>query len=125
MEHAGQGCHDRQRGERLAIRAQLQGGLGLAASANLHPGRIGLFEPVHGSAPKYAGTNTANPMGTILSAAMMLSTLGLDAAAQILEQAVIKCVRERSTTRDLGGTLGTREVGEAVRNEIRKRAGQG
>ncbi|HXV78148.1 MAG TPA: 3-isopropylmalate dehydrogenase, partial [Candidatus Polarisedimenticolaceae bacterium] len=55
--------------------AQLQGGMGLAASANLNPGRTGLFEPVHGSAPKYAGQDIANPMGAILSAALLLETL--------------------------------------------------
>jgi len=52
--------------------AQLQGGLGMAASGNLHPGKTSMFEPVHGSAPKYAGKNVANPIGAILSAALML-----------------------------------------------------
>jgi 3-isopropylmalate dehydrogenase len=106
--------------------SQLQGGLGVAASANLHPGRIGLFEPVHGSAPKYAGTNTANPMGMLLSAAMMLETLGLNHEADILEGSVVDCVRQGETTRDLGGPLGTREVGEAIRARFRQRqSGQG
>src|SRR5437868_13047232 len=57
--------------------AALQGGLGLAASGNLHPGRTSMFEPVHGSAPPLAGKNVANPMGAILSAALMLEHLGL------------------------------------------------
>ena len=52
--------------------AALQGGLGLAASGNLHPGKTSMFEPVHGSAPPLAGKNVANPMGAILSAALML-----------------------------------------------------
>ncbi|MGH9441663.1 MAG: isocitrate/isopropylmalate dehydrogenase family protein, partial [Thermoanaerobaculia bacterium] len=56
--------------------ATLQGGLGMAASGNLHPGRISMFEPVHGSAPKYAGTGQANPFGAILTVAMMLDHLG-------------------------------------------------
>ena len=91
--------------------AQIQGGLGLAASGNLHPGRTGLFEPVHGSAPKYAGQNVANPMGAILSSAMLLDEVGRPAEARLLEEAVIGCVREGRTTRDLGGSLGTRQVG--------------
>ena len=57
--------------------AALQGGLGMAASGNLHPGRTSMFEPVHGSAPKFAGKNVANPIGAIASAALMLETLGL------------------------------------------------
>ena len=57
--------------------AALQGGLGMAASGNLHPGRTSMFEPVHGSAPKFAGKNVANPIGAIASAALMLETLGM------------------------------------------------
>jgi 3-isopropylmalate dehydrogenase len=102
--------------------AQIQGGLGLAASANLHPGRIGLFEPVHGSAPKYAGKNVANPIGAILSAAMLLDTVGRADEARLIEDAVAACVRETRTTHDLGGTLGTREAGEAIRARLRSRA---
>src|SRR5262249_3858898 len=56
--------------------AALQGGLGMAASGNIHPGRVSMFEPVHGSAPKYAGTGKANPFGAILTAALMLEHLG-------------------------------------------------
>jgi 3-isopropylmalate dehydrogenase len=95
--------------------AQIQGGLGLAASANLHPGRIGLFEPVHGSAPKHAGRNLANPIGAILSAAMLLENVGRGEEATRLEQAVAECVRSGRTTRDLGGSLGTVEAGAAIR----------
>jgi 3-isopropylmalate dehydrogenase len=99
--------------------AQLQGGLGLAASANLHPGRAGLFEPVHGSAPKHAGKNVANPAGAILSAAMLLDTAGRREEAQRLERAVAACVRAGETTRDLGGPLSTTEAGAAIRRRIR------
>src|SRR5207247_8966754 len=67
--------------------AQLQGGLGLAASGNLHPGRTSMFEPVHGSAPKYAGKNVANPVGAILSAALMLEYLTLKEEAAGSEEA--------------------------------------
>jgi 3-isopropylmalate dehydrogenase len=98
--------------------AQIQGGLGLAASANLHPGRPGLFEPVHGSAPKHAGRNVANPMGAILSAAMLLDSVGRREEARHLEEAVAACVRNAETTRDLGGSLSTTEVGQAIRARI-------
>jgi 3-isopropylmalate dehydrogenase len=98
--------------------AALQGGLGVAASANLHPGKPGLFEPVHGSAPKHAGRDVANPMGAILSAALLLRAVGREAAGRALEEAVIGCIREGETTRDLGGTLGTRAVGAAVRRRL-------
>lgn len=99
--------------------AQLQGGLGIAASANLHPGSIGLFEPVHGSAPKHAGKNLANPMGAILSAAMLLESVGRGEEARWIEQAVNACVRDRRCTRDLGGGLGTIETGAAIRERLR------
>ncbi len=99
--------------------AQIQGGLGLAASGNLHPGRTGMFEPVHGSAPKHAGRNVANPMGAILSAVMLLDEVGRPDEARLLEGAVEGCVSEGHTTRDLGGSLGTREVGEDICRRIR------
>ena len=70
------------------IGGALQGGLGMAASGNIHPGRTSLFEPVHGSAPPLAGKNVANPMGAILSAALMLETLGRTAEATAIERAV-------------------------------------
>src|SRR5438094_3483930 len=94
--------------------AALQGGLGMAASGNIHPNAVSLFEPVHGSSPPLAGKNIANPMGSILTAAMMLEHVGLDDAARAVEIAVIACVKEGKTTQDIGGSLGTREVGEAV-----------
>jgi 3-isopropylmalate dehydrogenase len=96
------------------LAAALQGGLGMAASGNIHPDAVSLFEPVHGSSPPLAGKNIANPMGSILTAAMMLEHLGLNDAARAVENAVIACVKEGKTTRDVGGTLGTREVGDAV-----------
>ena len=70
------------------IGGALQGGLGMAASGNIHPGRTSLFEPVHGSAPPLAGKNVANPMGAILSAALMLETLGWNDEASAIEGAV-------------------------------------
>src|SRR4051812_8590868 len=91
--------------------AALQGGLGLAASANIHPGKVSLFEPVHGSAPPLAGKGVANPIGAILTAAMMLEYLGYEAASRAIEKAVAESIAARATTRDLGGTLSTAEAG--------------
>ena len=98
--------------------AQLQGGLGLAASANLHPGRIGLYEPVHGSAPRHAGRDIANPMGAVLSAALLLREIGRPDEAGRLESAVAACIHDGRTTRDLGGTLGTRAAGQEIRRRV-------
>ena len=95
--------------------AALQGGLGLAASANIHPGRVSLFEPVHGSAPPLAGKSVANPIGAILTTAMMLEYLGHEAASRRVEKAVGASIAARATTRDLGGTLSTVEAGTAIR----------
>jgi len=101
------------------LAAALQGGLGMAASGNINPGNVSLFEPVHGSSPPLAGKNLANPMGSILTAAMMLEHLGLNDAAKAVENAVVACVKEGRTTQDAGGKLGTREVGDAVLEKLR------
>src|SRR5947208_5002602 len=100
--------------------AQLQGGLGMAASGNLHPGRTSMFEPVHGSAPKYAGKNVANPVGAILSAALMLEYLGLKDDAKAIETAVKEAVVDRHGTAEIGGSLGTRQTGDYIASVIRK-----
>ena len=102
--------------------AALQGGLGMAPSANLHPGRTSMFEPVHGSAPPLAGKNVANPMGAVLSAALMLDFLGLAEQARALEAAVERAVIKRQGTTDIGGTLGTRETGDVIAALIRSAA---
>lgn len=94
--------------------AALQGGLGMAASGNIHPGHVSLFEPIHGSAPKYAGKDIANPMGAILTAAMMLQYLGHAEEAAAIERAVIAAIAAGETTTDIGGKLGTRAAGEAI-----------
>jgi 3-isopropylmalate dehydrogenase len=96
------------------IGGALQGGLGLAASGNIHPGRTSMFEPVHGSAPPLAGKDVANPIGAILSAALMLDYLGRGDEATRIEQAVEAAVQAGETTRDAGGTLGTRAAGDAI-----------
>lgn len=96
------------------LAAGLVGGLGLAPSANLHPGRMGLFEPVHGSAPDIAGQGRANPVAAILSSAMMLDHLGHPDAARAIERAVESAVQDRATTPDLGGDLTTRSATDAI-----------
>ena len=100
------------------LAAGLQGGLGMAASGNIHPGKTSMFEPVHGSAPPIAGKNMANPFGAILTAAMMLAHLGLTREAEKIEAAVLEAVRQKKTTQDIGGTLGTREAGEWVAERV-------
>jgi 3-isopropylmalate dehydrogenase len=99
--------------------ASLQGGLGLAASGNLHPGRTSMFEPVHGSAPRFAGKNVANPIGAISSAALMLDTLGLVDESRAVDAAVRAAINARECTADAGGTLGTREAGDAIVSRLR------
>ncbi|MBV9147703.1 MAG: 3-isopropylmalate dehydrogenase, partial [Acidobacteria bacterium] len=94
--------------------AALQGGLGMAASGNIHPERTSMFEPVHGSAPPFAGKNIANPIGAILTAAMMLDHLGCTSEAKKINDAVLEAVRQKKTTQDIGGSLGTRECGEWI-----------
>ena len=100
--------------------AQLAGGMGLAPSGNINPESISLFEPVHGSAPKYAGKNLANPLAAIQAAAMMLDYLGWPDEAAAVQTAVRASVHERQTTHDLGGPLGTREAGDWLANYIAK-----
>jgi 3-isopropylmalate dehydrogenase len=90
----------------------------MAASGNIHPGRTSLFEPVHGSAPPLAGKNVANPMGAILSAALMLATLGRGDEAAAIEAAVETAVHEGHITVDIGGKLGTREVGDWIAQHV-------
>jgi len=102
------------------LAAGLQGGLGMAASGNLRPGHTSMFEPVHGSAPPIAGKNIANPFGAILTAAMMLAHLGMMPEARKIEAAVLEAVRQKKTTSDIGGTLGTRETGEWIAQKVSK-----
>ena len=98
------------------LAAAIQGGMGMAASANLAPdsGRVGVFEPVHGSAPDIAGRGIANPAGAIWSASLMLSHLGETEASRALMTALEETCREGPRTRDVGGEATTREVGESV-----------
>ncbi|HZN01862.1 MAG TPA: 3-isopropylmalate dehydrogenase [Pyrinomonadaceae bacterium] len=99
--------------------AAIQGGLGLAASGNIHPGKVSLFEPVHGSAPPLAGKGIANPIGAILTSAMMLEYLGFQTLSKNIEQAVRAAISANETTRDLGGQLSTEEAGAAIVAHLR------
>jgi len=98
--------------------AAIQGGLGLAASGNIHPGKVSLFEPVHGSAPPLAGKGVANPIGAILTAAMMVEYLGYPEAAKAIEAAVRGAVSQNDTTKDLGGALSTKQAGDAILSRL-------
>src|SRR3954470_5443804 len=100
------------------LAATFQGGLGMAASDNIHPGRTSMFEPVHGSAPKFAGKNIANPIGAIGSAALMLETLGLRDHAAAIDAAVLAAVTARQGTPDIGGTLGTQQTGTWILDHV-------
>ncbi len=98
--------------------AVLTGSLGLLPSASLGDGKFGVYEPIHGSAPDIAGQGIANPLGTILSAAMLLRlSLDLDTEAQAIEDAVQKAIDDGLRTGDLGGgadSLGTKAMGDAI-----------
>jgi 3-isopropylmalate dehydrogenase len=98
--------------------AGLVGGLGLAASANLHPGRAGLFEPVHGSAPTIAGKGVANPMAAVLTGALMCEQLGHADAALELERAVQATLAAGVRTPDIGGKATTRDVAAAIAQRL-------
>jgi 3-isopropylmalate dehydrogenase len=94
--------------------AGIAGGLGLTASGNIHPGRVSMFEPVHGSAPDIAGKDLANPFAAVLTSALMLRHLGHAGAGDRLEAAVRAALLAGETTADLGGSLGTQATGDAL-----------
>jgi isocitrate/isopropylmalate dehydrogenase len=100
------------------LSAALLGGLGVAPSANLNPGSISMFEPVHGSAPSLAGKGLANPMAAILTVGMMLEELGFPEEAVQVEKSVAEAIHEGITTPDLGGPHGTRAVAEWICSRI-------
>jgi 3-isopropylmalate dehydrogenase len=102
------------------LTAELIGGMGIAPSANINPAtRRGLFEPVHGTAPDIAGKGVVNPIGAILSGAMMVQHLGHPEMAEAIEGAVQSVIRAGECTRDLGGNLSTRECGDAVAKRLK------
>ncbi len=111
--------------------AALQGGLGMAASANVHPrvtrccdepheeARVGMFEPVHGSAPTLAGRDVANPLASVLTVGMMLAHLGWPGRGRAGRVALVaRAVAEGRCTSDVGGELGTRAVGDFIVGEL-------
>lgn len=98
--------------------AQIQGGIGLAASGNIHPGRVSLFEPVHGSAPDIAGQGVANPLATHLSVGMLLTHLGHTGLEARVQRAVRACLEADQVTRELGGRLRTAEVTDALLSHL-------
>lgn len=100
------------------VGAALAGGLGLAPSANLNPGKVSLFEPVHGSAPNIAGKGIANPMGAILAAGMMFEYFGWTAEAKSIENAVRAALREGKTPAELGGSSNTRAIGDFITERV-------
>jgi len=100
--------------------AMIQGGLGIAASGNIHPGRVSLFEPIHGSAPKYAGKNVACPVAAIMAASMMCDYLGEKQAAAAIEKAVNDLLVSRKLKGVGTGDHPTNEVGDLVAAELRK-----
>ena len=102
--------------------AQLAGGLGLAPSGNIHPGKTSLFEPVHGSAPNIAGKGIANPLGSVLTAAMMMDFVGWPEEAAAMRAAVREAVVKNYVTPDLGGDKKTSEVGDWLAEFVSRRA---
>jgi len=101
--------------------AMIQGGLGLAAGGNINPDGVSMFEPIHGSAPKYKGKNVSNPLATILSGVMMLETIGEPKTAALIEKAVVKVLEEgKVRTQDLGGTSKTTEVGDEIVKKMKE-----
>jgi 3-isopropylmalate dehydrogenase len=100
--------------------AALAGGLGMAASGNIHPSKTSMFEPVHGSAPLIAGKNIANPIGAIATASMMLEHLGLAKEAGKIDAAILEAVGQKKTTFDVGGTLGTKESAAWIAKHVAK-----
>ncbi len=100
------------------LSAMLQGGMGIAAGGNIHPGKCGVFEPIHGSAPKYAGQNKANPLATILAVAMLLDHLGETKASAAVEEAVAECIRSGRVRSLQAGAHRTDELGSMVIEQL-------
>ena len=100
------------------LAAEITGGLGLAPSANLHPGRHALFEPVHGSAPDIAGQGRANPVGAIRCVALLLDHFGQRGAASVVERAVLASITRGIRTPDLGGSHSTESVGRWITDAL-------
>lgn len=100
--------------------AMIQGGLGLAPGGNINPEGTSMFEPIHGSAPKYKGKNIANPFATIWAGSMLLEHLGEPDAAAAIVKALGTCILENKVPKDMGGALSTSAAGEAVAEYVMK-----
>jgi len=101
------------------LAAMLQGGMGIAASGNLHPGRVSLFEPIHGSAPKHAGKNVASPVAAIMAGSMLLDYCGQKEAAAGIERAIAELICSGRIKGVGTGDHATSEVGDLVVEEVR------
>ncbi len=106
------------------LAAQITGGIGLAPSGNLHPGSWALFEPIHGSAPDIAGSGTANPVGAVACAGLLLDFLSRREAAAAVEAATLASLRAGVITPDLGGRATTAEVGTWIADRVRRTTNQ-
>jgi 3-isopropylmalate dehydrogenase len=100
------------------VGAMIQGGLGIAASGNIHPGRVSLFEPIHGSAPKYKGQNVANPVATVMAVAMMLDHLGHPQAGRQIEAAVSGALQGGAIKSLSAGVQRTSEIGDLLSSAV-------
>jgi 3-isopropylmalate dehydrogenase len=106
--------------------AMIQGGLGFAPGANINPEGVSMFEPIHGSAPKYKGTNTANPLAAIWAGALMLNEIGREKSGSLIVRAMEQVIKEgKVRTKDMGGTATTSDMGDAVARKVRELAGDG
>ncbi len=99
--------------------AMLQGGLGIAASGNIHPGKVSMFEPIHGSAPKYRGKNVACPVACVMAVQMMLDYLGDHEGATLVESAVANTLRTKKIASLQAGEVPTDKAGEILVGEIK------
>lgn len=100
--------------------AMIQGGLGLAPGGNINPTGTSMFEPIHGSAPKYRGQDVANPLATIWAGSMLLDHLGEPDAAKAVLRAIEQSILDGFVTRDMGGERKTSEVGRYVASLVKK-----
>jgi 3-isopropylmalate dehydrogenase len=103
--------------------AMVQGGLGLAPGGNINPEGTSMFEPIHGSAPKYKGMNRVNPIATIWAGAMMVEQMGEKGAADAIVAAIERDIKEAKVlTKDMGGSSGTSDVGDEIARLVKEMA---
>ena len=100
--------------------AMIQGGLGLAPGANINPKGTSMFEPIHGSAPKYKGLDIANPITTIRAGSLLPGHIGEHEAAAAVVSAIEKSIRDGVVTKDMGGTAGTAKAGSYIAECVKK-----